>query len=69
MEICILERMYRFSVDHGVFGGIVIADSIEEAESKVRDRYGDAIKVDLKVWSVINDDYFDFDHPDVIDCY
>lgn len=75
---------YRFSYHTGEMGGVVLASNKEEAVSKVigylietmpresmeslcRDmiEYEDA----LQVWPWTHDDYFNANHPDVINCY
>ena len=61
-----LNRVWRYSINEGEFGGIVFADTKESAERKVRRKYNDG---DVCTWQMTNDDYFDRDNPDVLECY
>lgn len=65
-----LERVWRYVVEDK-FGGIVFADTKEEAEYKVKARYSrflDSIS-NVLVWKIEEDDFFDAENPDVLDCY
>ena len=64
MEIYV--SIWRYSINDGEFGGIVLANTIREAEEKVRKKYSDE---EIKIWRMINDDYFDTENPDVWECY
>ena len=63
----VIEKIWRYSINTGEYGGIVIADSLEDAESKVRHKYPNKEKI--CVWKMIDDDYFDEKNPDVWECY
>ena len=59
-----MQKMWRYTnYEHG---GIVFADTIQEAEAKLKAKYGTD---DFVVWLWDIDDYCDPDNPDVIDCY
>lgn len=63
-----LSNLYRWSDDYG--GGIVIADSLIEANEKVKaylDEERDPDKLIIWPWHL--DDYFDEKNPDVLDVY
>lgn len=64
MEIYI--TIWRYTINNGEIGGIVYADTMEEAEDKVRKKYPNK---EINVWRMINDDYFDTENPDVWECY
>ena len=64
MEIYL--TIWRYSVNDGEYGGIVFADTFEEAEEKVRRKYNDK---EFCIWRIIDDDYFDTDNSDVWECY
>ena len=63
-----LDKLWRYSINIGEHGGIVIADTLEEAKEKVIKAYklGDE---ELIVWKIKHDDFFDKNNPDVFDCY
>lgn len=61
-----LEKIWRYSINEGDYGGIVFADTIESAESKVRQKYNNG---EICVWLIVNDDYFDTKNPEVLECY
>lgn len=65
-ETTILDQLWRYSVNSGEYGGLVLADSEESAEHKVVERYK---KDDIVVWKITNDEYFDSDYVDVLECY
>lgn len=61
-------KLYRWCDDYG--GGIVIADSLIEANEKVKaylDEERDPDKLIIWPWHL--DDYFDEENPDVLDVY
>ena len=63
-----LSKVYRWCDDYG--GGIVIADSIEDAESKLRSYYPvESGRHKFKIWLWMVDDYYDSSNPDVFDIY
>ena len=67
-ETAMLSRLYRWSDDHG--GGLVIASSVEEAREKLVARYSRYNRTDnFVIWKATDDDYYDPDHPDVLDVY
>lgn len=61
-----LNKIWRYSINRGDFGGIVIADTMESAEQKVRNKYNDG---EICVWKMTDDDYFDENNFDVFECY
>ena len=61
-----LQNIWRYSINMGDCGGIVIADTVESAEQKVRQKYNDG---EMCVWRVTDDDYFDVNNSDVFECY
>lgn len=66
-----VENLYRYTT--GTFGGVVIADCLEEAYNKVKKKYGDQNKYgnknEIEVWEFKNDDYYDKNNKDVVECY
>lgn len=63
-----IDNLYRWCDDYG--GGIVIANSLLEAQEKLSKQFGeerDAEKVIIWPWRL--DDYFDKENPDVLDIY
>ena len=68
-----VENLWRFSINTGELGGVVIADCLEEAYNKVKKKYGDQNKYgnknEIEVWEFKNDDYYDRDNKDVVECY
>lgn len=67
------ENLWRYSINTGEFGGVVIADCLEEAYNKVQKKYGDKNKYgnknEIEVWNFLNDDYYDKENKDVVECY
>ena len=61
-----LNNIWRYSINLGDFGGIVIADTAESAEEKVRKKYNVR---EICVWKMMEDDYFDENNTDVLECY
>lgn len=61
-----LNNLYRWCDAYG--GGLVIANSLEDAEDKLVKKYGEERK-DFIIWELTNDDYYDDEHPDVFDIY
>lgn len=61
-----LELLWRYSINDGEYGGLVIATSEEEAYKKVNKKYG---RNDFAVWKMSNDDYFDSENADVLEIY
>lgn len=67
-EVVIVSRLYRWSDDYG--GGLVIASSVEEAREKLVARYSRYNRTsNFVIWKATDDDYYDPDHPDVLDVY
>ena len=62
-----MKNIYRYSVNEGGFGGVVIADTLDEAAKRVKKKYGNANEI--VVWEFLNDDYYDEKNKDVIECY
>ncbi len=57
-------KMWRYTNYEN--GGIVFANTEEEGHEKLIAKYGTD---NFIVWEWENDDYYDSEHPDVIDCY
>ncbi len=68
-----IKNLYRYSINEGDFGGIVIANTLDEATEKVRKKYGNMNKYgnanEIVVWEFLNDDYYDSENKDVVECY
>lgn len=68
-----MKNLYRYSINIGELGGVVIAGTIDEATEKVRKKYGNVNKYgevnEIVVWDFFNDDYYDENHKDVVECY
>lgn len=69
-----LENIWRYSVNDGKYGGIVVASTQEEAEQKVKEMYedwdGESEKEDvIIVWKAMLDDDYSKDYPDVLEIY
>lgn len=69
-----LENIWRYTVNEGEAGGIVIANNKEEAERKVKEMYEDYdgsedIENVIIVWKALLDDYYSKDYPDVLEIY
>ena len=64
-------NVYRWCDDFG--GGLVMATSANEAEVKIRAYMSDVGQADERtkftIWSLLNDDYYNEKHPDVLDIY
>lgn len=65
-NIC-LGNLWRYSINEGEFGGVVIAKNLNEAMGKVVKKYKDKKIID--VWTVKNDNFYDKENKDVIECY
>ena len=61
-----LENIWRYNINFGEHGGIVIATSKKDAEEKIKRKYR---RNDFTVWRMIYDDFFDENNPDVFDIY
>ena len=61
-----MECVWRYSINEGECGGIVIADTAKSAKEKIKRKYNDG---EICVWQMKNDDYFDVENPDVWECY
>lgn len=68
-----LGNLWRYSINTGELGGVVIADCLEEAYNKVQKKYGNENKYgnknEIEVWNFLNDDYYDKENKDVVECY
>lgn len=68
-----VENLWRYSINTGELGGVVIADCLEEAYNKVKKKYGEldkhGDKNEIEVWEFKNDDYYDKNNKDVVECY
>lgn len=62
-----LDKLYRWCDDYG--GGLLIADSIEDAIAKLDKKFKDEPRTKFLVWLWKNDDYYDTDNPGVLDIY
>lgn len=63
-----LNNLYRWSDAYG--GGIVIADSLIEAQEKLKKTLSEERDVDkVIIWPWHLDDYYDEENPDVLDIY
>jgi hypothetical protein len=63
-----LNNLYRWSDAYG--GGIVIADSLLDAQEKLKKTLGEDRDADkLIIWPWHSDDYYDEENPDVLDIY
>ena len=62
------DNVWRWSDSYG--GGLVIADSMNEAREKLERMFGeDRDAKQTIIWPWVKDDYFDKDNPDVLDIY
>ena len=61
-----LNNIWRYSINEGDYGGVVFSETKEGAINKVRQKYKNG---DILVWLMTNDDYFDEQHQDVLECY
>ena len=63
-----LDKIYRWCDPYG--GGIVFAESYEDAQNKLTRMLGSSRFVEeIIIWPWLNDDYFDKENPDVFDIY
>ena len=62
-----MENVWRYSVNMGEFGGVVIADCLIDAYNKVKKKYGNGSEIE--VWQFLDDGYYDEDNQDVVECY
>lgn len=63
-----LSYVYRWCDDFG--GGIVVARNKDDAQEKLREKYGDErSKKSFVIWNWTDDEYFDESNPDVFDIY
>lgn len=61
----LFKHLYRWCDNYG--GGLVIATSTDDAREKLAKAYPD--RNSFVIWLCSNDDYFDEEHPDVLDIY
>lgn len=60
---------YRYSISC-MNGGIIMADSEDDAMEKLRSRYGLVLACrNASLWKATDDDFYDPDFPDVYECY
>ena len=67
-----LKNIWRYSVNEGDAGGIVIAENKDEAYEKVFNKYKNFNgneKAEIIIWKAKDDDYYDKDYEDVLECY
>ena len=69
-----MENIWRYTVNEGEAGGIVIANNKEEAERKVKEMYEDYDGSEdtenvIIVWKALLDNYYSKDYPDVLEIY
>ena len=68
-----IDRIWRYSINMGETGGIVIADSKEDAEREIKKYHEKDIfnlnKDELLIWKWHDDDYYDSKNPFVLNCY
>ena len=62
-----MKNIYRYSINEGDFGGVVMANNLDEATERVAKKYGS--QKEILVWEFLNDDYYDGENKDVIECY
>lgn len=66
------KKAFRYSINDGSSGGIVMAIDEEEAESLLRSNYDSIYKEQdykVTVWNVESDEFFCPKFPDVFECY
>lgn len=69
------KNIYRWANIREGCGGIVVADSLDEAKEKVEkfvsEHYQktDTTQFEVEVWDAVLDDYMDENHPSVLECY
>lgn len=69
-----LDNIWRYTVNKGEAGGIVIADTQEEAKRKANEMYDDYdgsenTENKITVWKMSLDDDYSEDYPDVLEIY
>lgn len=68
-----LENIWRYSINNGSYGGIVIADTKEDAIRKLKEMYEDGEKDtgkdEILVWKAMQDESYSKDFPDVLEIY
>lgn len=68
-------NVWRYTVEHGNYGGIVVADSKEDAKEKVLSAYGDwyadleNLKENIEIWNAESDESYNECYPDVLEIY
>ncbi len=62
------KKFWRYTYCGGS-GGLVIADTKEEALAKLQKKYGVENMGESQVWPWELDDYFDIGNPDVLNMY
>lgn len=61
-----IDQIWRYSVNIGESGGIVLASKKEEAMELARNVYPEG---DVEVWPMKADDYYDDNNPYVLEVY
>lgn len=61
-------KYWRFTYCNGT-GGLIIAETKQDAIQKLKAKYGDKAVIDAEVWEWEMDEYFDSEHPDVFNIY
>ena len=73
-----MNNIYRYSINDGAAGGIVFADTISNARIILKNKYKKDFEIlenddgnpdFLKVWKWAEDEYYDKDYLDVVECY
>lgn len=65
-----LDKIWRYSINIGEYGGIVLADTAKEAREKIKKSWKREKNIThLGIWKMDEDDYFDEENPDVFECY
>lgn len=62
------KKLWRYT-NAGRTGGVVFAETQQEAFEKLRKKFPDGLDETTLVWSWEDDDFFDPAHPDVINAY
>lgn len=60
-------KYWRFTNCDGT-GGVILANTKSEAVQKLKEKYK-TIAADVEVWKWTEDEYYDGEHPDVLNIY
>lgn len=68
---CAEKKAFRYSINGGEHGGIIIVTGKEEATKALEQRYDPQYKTgyEAAVWSVEEDEFYEPDYPEVLECY